>query len=98
MKALLFFALMGFSGIAFAEEKTCTVKGMHCEACQDMVKDRVCEGKGYEVCDIKLPDKAKNKENKMGALHIKTKDKKEKIDVAAMNKALEDTRYSVSCQ
>lgn len=99
MKSVLLFAFLAVGSLAFAEEKNCTVKGMHCEACQDMVKDRLCEGKGFEVCEVKLPKdaKPKDKENKLGNLHIKTKGK-EKIDVAAMNKSLEDTRYTISCQ
>lgn len=100
MKSLIFVSLLGlFSFTAFAEEKKCEVKGMHCEACADMVKDRVCEGKDYEVCDVQAPMAGKDKKKaNFGKLHIKTKDAATKIDVKGINTAMADTQYSVVCK
>ncbi len=95
MKSLILVSLLSLGGFAFAEEKKCTVKGMHCEACVDMVKDRLCEGKGYDVCDVTIK---KDSKPKVGTIHIKTKDKATKIDVAAMSESVKDTNYSVVCQ
>jgi len=82
---ILSFALASF---AHAEEKNCTVKGMHCEACVDMVKDKVCND-SYATCDVTL------KKAKVGALHIKTKDANAKIDEKAIAKAIADTDYKL---
>ena len=72
---------------AQAEEKNCTVKGMHCDACTDQVKEKVCNEK-FEVCDLTL-------KNKVGTLHLKTKDAAGKIDAKALTQAMADTTYKV---
>lgn len=95
MKLLILAAAIVVSAPALAEEKNCTVKGMHCEACVEMVKDRVCEGKDYAECDVKIKEGSKPK---VGLLHIKTKEADAKIDVKAINTAMADTRYSVTCK
>ncbi len=95
MKSVVFVTLVLVGFMASAEEKNCTVKGMHCEACVEMVKDRVCENKDFEVCDVKIKEGSKPK---TGLLHIKTKDTKVKIDEKAINTAMADTRYSVTCK
>lgn len=83
--------VMGSVTVAQAEEKSCAVKGMHCEACITMVKEKVCTDK-FEVCDVTMS-------GKNGKLHLKTKDAKAKIDAAELSKVLADTSYSVtSCQ
>lgn len=88
MKMLLVAALVTLAPhFASAEEKECGVKGMHCDACKDMVKDRVCND-SYEVCDVTL-------KGKKGVLHLKTKDAAAKIDENALAKAMEDTTYKV---
>lgn len=70
-----------------AEEKDCSVKGMHCEACIDMVRDKVCNDQ-YEVCTVTLKDKK-------GVIHIKTKDAAAKIDEKLISQAMADTTYKV---
>lgn len=79
--------LLALPAIGFAEEKNCTVKGMHCDACKDMVKDRVCNDT-YEVCDVSLKDKK-------GMIHLKTKDAAAKIDEKALAQTMADTTYKV---
>lgn len=96
MKTWIIATVIGIaSSPAWADEKNCTVKGMHCEACVEMVKDRVCENKDYEICEVKIKEGSKPK---MGLLHIKTKDMKVKIDEKAINTAMADTKYSVACK
>lgn len=93
MKKAILFVLAGglWMSTAQAEEKNCAVKGMHCEACITMVKEKVCSDK-FEVCDVTM-------KGKDGQLHLKTKDAKTKIDAAELSKVLADTSYSVtSCQ
>lgn len=70
-------------GTGWAEEKTCTVKGMHCEACVDMIKDRLCTDQ-FDKCDVSV-----------GKIHLKTKVSAEKIDEAKLNKEIADTTYSL---
>lgn len=95
MKAIIFL-VVGLSNVAvMAEEKNCTVKGMHCEACVEMVKDRLCENAEYAVCDVKIKEGSKPK---VGLLHIVTKDAKAKVDVKALQTAMTDTNYSVTCK
>lgn len=88
MKLVLVILLAGLAPVfGFAEEKNCTVKGMHCDACTDMVKDKVCNDT-YEVCDVTM-------KNKVGTIHIKTKDATAKIDEKALSLAMADTTYKV---
>ncbi len=94
MKGFILLLAILFSP-AWAEEKNCTVKGMHCEACVEMVKDRVCENKDFSVCDVKIKEGSKPT---VGILHIVTKDQKSKVDVKALSTAMADTQYSVSCK
>lgn len=82
---ILLFVLAPFT--VSAEEKECTVEKMHCDACKDMVKDRLCNDT-HEVCDVTL-------KNKVGKVHMKTKDAAAKLDEKAMAKALEDTTYKL---
>jgi hypothetical protein len=80
------------AGAAHAEEKNCAVKGMHCDACTEMVKDKVCNDT-MAVCDVTVKD-GKGKA-KMGNIHIKTKEAAGKIDEKAIAKAIADTDYKL---
>lgn len=92
------FVILSFTlvSVAHAEEKNCNVKGMHCEACTDMVKDRVCNDQ-FSVCDVtvKADGKGKDKKSKIGVVHLKTKDAAGKIDESAIAKAIADTDYKL---
>lgn len=93
MKLILIVGLALVAGYASAEEKNCTVKGMHCEACVDMVKDRICEGQSaYETCEVTIK---KGSKPKVGILHIKTKDAGGKVDEKALGTAMADTTYKI---
>ncbi len=88
MKLGLVILLAGLAPVfGFSEEKNCTVKGMHCDACTEMVKDKVCNDT-FEVCDVTV-------KGKQGMIHIKTKDAAAKIDEKAMTQAMADTTYKV---
>lgn len=84
----LLFVVAGSVG---AEEKTCTVKGMHCEDCVSSVKEKVCAGDLYAECEVKVTDKAK----KVGEIHVKTKDAKAKIDEKKLAAVVSETAYSL---
>lgn len=75
---------------ATAEEKTCAVKGMECTGCVDMVKDKVCT-ENFSTCDVTVTDK----KNKVGQIHIVTKDATAKVDEKALSTAIKDTTYTV---
>lgn len=77
-----------FATNVFAEEKSCTVKGMHCSACVEMVKEKVCDGKDFAVCDVTL-------KKKVGTIHIKTKDADAKVDEKDIGTAIADTTYKL---
>ena len=87
MKIVIATLLFAAPFFATAEEKNCSVKGMHCEACISMVKDKVCND-SYEVCDVTLKGKS-------GMVHLKTKDAAGKIDAKELSKVMADTTYSV---
>lgn len=90
MKALFIAAVAALSVSAFAEEKTCTVKGMHCQGCVDMVKEKVCSG-DYATCDVSVADEKK----KIGKITLTTKAADGKVDEAALGKAIESTGYKL---
>ena len=77
--------------MAHAEEKTCAVKGMHCEACTEMVTGKVCEGGKYSQCDVKILDEKKE----MGKIHLVTKEASAKIDEGAVSSAVKDAGYTM---
>lgn len=52
MKKALIIASLMFSQIALAETITYEVKGMHCEACANSIKEEVCKMQGLEKCDV----------------------------------------------
>lgn len=83
MKMTIIAFLATFSFFAAAEEKNCSVKGMHCEACVTMVKEKLCDDK-FEVCDVT-----------MGKVHLKTKEAAAKIEAKEITKAIADTTYSI---
>jgi len=87
MKVILIALFVLAPLFAQAEEKECTVKGMHCDACKDMVSDRVCNDT-FEVCTVTVKDK-------LGKIHLKTKDTAAKIDEKAIAKNIEDTQYKL---
>lgn len=89
MKLLLVAAFL-FGGWAYAEDKTCAVKGMHCADCAMTVKEKVCNDK-YSTCDVKVTSAKKE----LGSLHIVTKDKAQKIDETAIGTLIKDVGYSL---
>ena len=74
-----------------AEDKTCAVKGMHCDACVEMVQGKVCDQNKYSTCDVKVLSEKKN----MGQIHLITKDEKAKIDETAVGTAIKDAGYNL---
>src|SRR5688572_14751228 len=68
--------------VAMAEEKECGVKGMHCDACTEMVQEKVCNDT-YAECKVTLKDKK-------GLILLKTKDAAAKIDEKALAKTVAD--------
>ncbi|MGZ3723118.1 MAG: hypothetical protein ACXVA9_09320 [Bdellovibrionales bacterium] len=93
MIKILFSVLLGsvaFS-IAHAEDTTCAVKGMHCEACQEMVQGKVCEEGKYSQCDVKIIDAKKE----LGEIHLVTKDEKAKVDQKVVGAAVKDAGYTL---
>ncbi len=85
--------LAGFG--AFAEEKTCVVKGMHCQGCQEMVEGKVCDESKYSTCTVKVTDMKKQ----TGEIHLVTKDEKAKVDEKALSAMVKDTGYEMkSCK
>jgi cation transport ATPase len=77
--------------LAQAEEKTCAVKGMHCEACTESVQAKVCEEGKYSQCEVKITDGKKE----MGQIHMVTKDAAAKIDEKALGAQVKDAGYDL---
>lgn len=83
----------GFS--AWAEDKTCTVSGMHCKGCQEMVEGKVCDETKYSTCEVKIVDEKK----KIGEIRLVTKEATAKVDEKALNAAIVDSGYKMkSCK
>jgi copper chaperone CopZ len=90
MRFVLAVLLMtGFS--AFAETKTCTVSGMHCKGCKEMVEGKVCDETKYSTCNVKILDAKK----KIGEVHLVMKDSAAKVDEKALGEAMEDSGYKL---
>jgi cation transport ATPase len=85
-------SLLVVSSFAFAEEKTCAVKGMHCAACTEMVQGKVCDAAKYSICDVKLV----NEKAELGQIHLVTKDKAAKIDEKSVDAAVTDAGYKLN--
>lgn len=95
IKTLLVVAGSLLVSVAYAEEKTCAVKGMHCEACTEMVTGKVCGEGQYSQCEVKILDAKKE----LGQVHLITKDEKSKVDEAKVSAAVKDAGYTMEkCQ
>jgi cation transport ATPase len=84
MKMAMLVLVSSLAFVAHADEKTCAVKGMHCEACAEMVQGKVCEEGKYSTCDVKV-----------GQIHLITKDATAKIDESAVGAAVKESGYSL---
>jgi hypothetical protein len=92
LKILLASALGGMViSTAHAEDKTCAVKGMHCDACVELVTSKVCDQTKYSTCEVKILSEKKT----LGQIHLVTKDKAAKIDENAVGSAIKDSGYNL---
>lgn len=91
MKQLIFGLMILAASSVYAEEKTCTVKGMHCKGCAESVEGKVCDKDKYATCDIKIKDEKKE----IGLVHLITKDTAAKIDEKALGAQIEDAGYKL---
>lgn len=92
---LILVSLFMFGLNAFAEEKTCVVKGMHCQGCQEMVEGKVCDESKYSTCSVKVTDMKKQ----TGEIHLVTKDAKSTVDEKALSAMVKDSGYEMkSCK
>ena len=92
MSKIILASLFVLSCFAFAEEKNCAVKGMHCAACTEMVQGKVCDAAKYSSCDVKIV----NEKAELGQIHLVTKDKAAKIDEKAVGDAVTDAGYKLN--
>ena len=69
--------------LARADDQTCTIKGMKCEACVATIKEKLC-GDRYSVCEVQV-----------GRAHLVTRNRKEHIKVGDLNHLIETTSYTV---
>jgi copper chaperone CopZ len=82
--------LMMGAGTLHAEEKTCAVKGMHCDECAMTVKSKVCNDR-YATCDVKVVSSKKQ----LGEIHLITKDRSAKIDEALIGNMMKESGYTL---
>lgn len=90
MKQLLLAALLAAGVSAAAEEKTCTVSGMHCDACKEAVEGKVCDQNKYASCEVTVDGK-----HKMGTVKLTTKETTAKIDEKTLGTQIEDAGYKL---
>lgn len=91
MKRLIFGLIILAASSVHAEEKTCTVKGMHCKGCAESVEGKVCDNEKYSTCAITIKDEKKE----IGSVHLVTKDSAAKIDEKALSTQIEDAGYKL---
>lgn len=91
MKNIFLFVIISLGYSAFAEETSCTVKGMHCEGCVEMVQGKVCDEAKYSICEVKVTDEKK----KVGMIRLVTKDQSTKVDEKALGTIVEDSGYKL---
>jgi hypothetical protein len=91
LKIISAFGFAAMALMAHADEKTCAVKGMHCEACMEMVTGKVCDQNKYSTCDVKILDEYKA----IGQIHLVTKDSTAKIDETAVGAGVKDAGYEL---
>jgi hypothetical protein len=91
MKQLIFGLMVLAASSVYAEEKICTVKGMHCKGCAESVEGKVCDKEKFSTCDIKITDEKKE----IGSVHLVTKDKASKIDEKVLGTQIEDAGYKL---
>jgi cation transport ATPase len=84
-------AVLAMSAVARAEDKTCNVKGMHCESCSEMVQGKVCDQAKYSTCDVKIV----NEKKELGQIHLITKDATAKINEKIVSEAVKDAGYEM---
>ena len=88
---LLICALFLMGSAVHAEDKTCSVSGMHCQGCQEMVEGKVCDESKYSTCTVKIIDAKKE----MGEIRLVTKDAKAKVDEKAVEAQVKDSGYQM---
>lgn len=86
---VLIAAMLGF--MAHADEKTCTVKGMHCQGCTESVHGKLCDEAKYSKCEVNILDEKKE----IGQVHMVTKDEKALVDEKAVGAILTDAGYKM---
>ncbi len=91
MKNLILIAAFALTGSVYAAETTCTVKGMHCTGCKEMVEGKLCDETKYSTCEVKVTDANK----KLGSIHLVTKDASAKIDEKAVGAIISDSGYTM---
>lgn len=91
MKNILLAATLLLGSSAFAAETTCTVKGMHCTGCKEMIEGKICDESKYSTCDVKISDAKK----KIGSIHLVTKENGATIDEKAIGTIVSDAGYKV---
>ena len=91
MKVLSFLMILGLSVGAQAEESNCTIKGMSCPHCASTIKEKICTGDKFSMCEVNYDEKAK-----LGKIHIATKETNAKVDAKELSAAIADTNYKVA--
>ncbi len=91
MKVLILVSALIFTLSAKAEQATCTVKGMHCTGCKEMVEGKLCDEKKFSKCEVKIVDEKKE----IGQLELTTKEANAKVDQKAVGAVIEDAGYKL---
>ena len=92
----ILFAMLFVGFAASAEDKTCTVSGMHCSGCKEMVEGKICDETKYSTCEVKILDE----EKEICQVRLVTKDAKAKVDEKALAAELKqvEPKYKLSCK
>lgn len=92
MRTIVLFSAVLLTSFAFAEEKTCTVKNMHCQDCADTVTNSLCKDKSiYSTCEVKIINKTKE----VGQVHLITKDAAAKVDEKELGTIIDSSGYQL---
>lgn len=90
MKLVILLAVTVLTSSAFAESKTLTLEGVHCQDCVATLQEKICGDKTFATCQVKLI----NEKKELGQLKLTTKGDA-KIDMQKIAKIVEDEGYKI---
>ncbi len=90
MKSIVL-ALALFGHYVGATETTCTVKGMHCSGCREMVEGKLCDENKFSTCEVTIKDAKKQ----IGVLRLVAKGEGATVNEKEVGAVITDSGYTL---